>query len=200
MAVEQEVRPPYVTFESRELEDRNATIETGHMTFREVDYAVITPAGSKDQVERVAEDWLKMIDEQSRQGRFPAAWVEHYRLAYRRWKDGQEVPLNGKSLADWPPVTKAFYNTLRQIGIHTVEDLAAANEETIQRLGMGGRALVERAKSYVSTDLSKPEKFHQLEVANKDLTQQVEELTKTVAALQAAQSTQSPQPAKPSVR
>ena len=45
-------RPPFVNFEVRAEEDRTASIEQGHYVAVDVDYALITPAGSRDCVER----------------------------------------------------------------------------------------------------------------------------------------------------
>lgn len=49
----QQARPPHVVYERRAEEDRTAPIEQGRYVSRDVDYAIVTPAGSKDRVERV---------------------------------------------------------------------------------------------------------------------------------------------------
>ena len=46
----QQARPPHVVYERRAEEDRTASIEQGRYVSRDVDYAIVTPAGSKDRV------------------------------------------------------------------------------------------------------------------------------------------------------
>ena len=42
-----QARPPYVQFEMRAVEDRQASIDAGHYVAKDVAYAIITPAGSR---------------------------------------------------------------------------------------------------------------------------------------------------------
>lgn len=66
-----EARPPYVMFETRAVEDRAASLEKGHYVTRDVDYAIITPMGSKDRTERVIKEWFDQLQQQVAEGRFP---------------------------------------------------------------------------------------------------------------------------------
>lgn len=138
-------RPPYVSFEVQAVEDRQASIEAGHYVAKDVVYAIVTPAGSKDRIPRVASEWLAMLAEQVQQQRFPGEWLNAFREAYKAFCEGREAPLNGTALRDWPVISPAQLQQLLNFSVRTVEDLAVANEETLSRLGMGGRALKQKA-------------------------------------------------------
>jgi len=142
-------RPPFVKFEVRQEEDRDASTERGHYVARDVDFAIITPAGSKDRVERKVKDWFAMLESEVRQQRFPPEWLSQLKEGYKVWKEGGEVPLNGRPLMDWPALSPAQLENLKWANVRTIEDLAAANEETIANIGMGGRDLKLRAQKYL---------------------------------------------------
>lgn len=165
-------RPPFVTFEVKPEEDRTASIETGHYVAKDVDYACITPAGSKDRVERVVDDWFAYLEDQVGQGRFPREWLAGYREKYRLWKQGQELPLEGTPIRTWSVASPAQVKMLLDLHVLTVEDLVSANEETLSRLGMGGRDLQRRARDWVK--------------ASSDVGKVVSELSATKLALEAA--------------
>lgn len=146
-----EARPPYVTFEYRAEEDREASMAAGHYVSKDVAYALITPMGSKDRIERVAEEWLQKLSGDVQEGRFPREWLTAFRGAFQEWKAGREVPPNGTPIAQWPPASPAQVKNLLDLRVRTVEDLAQANEETLGRLGMGGRALKEKAITWLQS-------------------------------------------------
>lgn len=146
-----EARPPYVAFEYRAEEDRAASIEAGHYVTKDVVYALITPRGSKDRIERVADEWFVQLKSEADASRFPSEWVKGFEQMYRDWKEGREAPVNGVAVENWPAVSPSQLKTLQHLHIRTVEDLAAANEETIARLGMGGRALKQKAVDWLAS-------------------------------------------------
>lgn len=148
-AIQQE-RPPFVQFEVRSIEDRNASIEQGRYVGVDTDFAIITPVGSKDRIERVASEWLAKIKLDEANNRCPKGWYASFKGMYEEWKAGNEVPLNGTSLREWPLLTPTQLKTLQSINVHTIEDLAQANEETIMRLGMGGRDLKQKAQDWLA--------------------------------------------------
>lgn len=147
----QQDRPPYVTFEVRAEEDRTASIEQGMYMTKDVDFAFVTPAGSKDRIERRVDEWFANLDQQVREGRFPAEWLKSYRDAHKAWKEDREMPDNGHSIRNWPVASPAQVKHLLDLHIRTVEDLANANEETIHRLGMGGRNLKQHAVDWLNS-------------------------------------------------
>lgn len=180
-------RPPYVRFESRAVEDRSNP-DTTVKAFRDVDYALVTPMGSKDVAEKVVADWFQHLREQVQQGRFKAEWLMAFEGAYKAWKNDQEPPVDGLRLRDWPGITPAQIKTLTELRFRSVEDLAAANEETIHRLGMGGRALVQKAQDWLkaSKDMAPTlEELSRLRVANEDQARQLSEALAAIGQLQA---------------
>jgi hypothetical protein len=144
-------RPPYIAFEARAVEDRNASIEAGHYVARDVDYVIITPAGSKDRIERVAEEWLAQIRRQSVEGKYNPVWQQHFEAAYKAWKETNTIPEDGTSVRAWPLLSPAQVATVLAANIRTVEDLAVANEDALRRLGMGGRDLKAKAVAWLES-------------------------------------------------
>ena len=136
-----QARPPYVSFEQKAEEDRSNYLEGAPPKFKDVDFAYITPIGSKERVERKVSEWFPQLRDQVRQGRFEQQWLSAYEAAYEAWKKDQEPPVNGTSIKSWPVLTVGQVKTLTNLRILAVEDLANANEETISRIGMGGRGL-----------------------------------------------------------
>lgn len=178
--------PPYVVFETRGEEDRQASIEAGHTVYKDVDYAIITPRGSKDRIERVVSEWLAHIERESRQDRFDPRWVAGYKANYQLWKDGQEVPPAGTPLKNWPGVSPAQIKNFNNIQVRSVEDVALANEETLARMGQGARDLQQRARAWLETAKSVgmvAEQFSALKTDNDRLAERNNQLEQTIADL-----------------
>lgn len=188
-----EARPPYVSFEVKAVEDREASIKAGLYKTKDVDYAIITPQGSKDRTEREVSDWFTQLGEQVQQQRFPQEWLTHFRAAYEAWKKGCELPLNGTPILTWPVLSPSQVKNCIDAQVRTVEDLAAANEETLGRIGMGGRSLKDKAVSWLSAASGNgkvTEELAALKAAKADsdaraasLEKQLKDLQATVAAL-----------------
>lgn len=180
-------RPPYVTFGYKDVEDRTESLKQGHYVSRDVPFVFITPAGTKDRIERVAEDWFKDITERVRAGRFQQAWVAHYKAQYSAWIAGEEPVLNGTPLRYWPGVSPSQYRMLQELKILTVEDLAAANEETISRAGMGARLLKNKAIEWLQSAEKgvAVERVVALEESNRTMAAQIERLVAKNAELAA---------------
>lgn len=179
-------RPAYVMFEARPEEDRAASIAAGHLKFVDIDYALITPSGSKDRVERPVKDWFEHLAREVTAERFPITWLQKYKDEYQAWKEGREIPLEGAALLTWPPITPALFKELTGLKIRTVEDLAVANEETLKRIGMGARVLKQQAIEWLaaSQDVGKVSaRISALEIRNTEQATQLEELMKRNAAL-----------------
>lgn len=141
----QQARPPHVVYERRAEEDRTASIEQGRYVSRDVDYAIVTPAGSKDRVERVVVDWFLMLAGEVKAERWPQTWLDQLRAGYDAWARGQTPPESGTPLSTWPALSPAQVKNWAQIGIRTIEELAEANEETLSAYGMGSRDMKSRA-------------------------------------------------------
>ena len=145
----QQARPPHVIFERRAEEDRQASIEAGRYISRDVDYAIVTPSGSKDRVERVVSDWFSMLASEVRAERWPQAWLDQLKSGYEAWTRGQTPPEHGTPLSTWPALSPAQVKNWAQIGLRTIEELAEANEEALTAYGMGARDMKSRARLFL---------------------------------------------------
>lgn len=153
--MEMQERPPYVRFEVRAEEDRQATIESGHYVARNVVYALITPAGSKDRVEKIAEEWLDQIKKKAAAGEFPMEWSRHFHAMFAQWNDENTIPENGTPIIGWQLISPAVQQQILQANVRTVEDLAVLNESGLSRIGMGARDLQNKALAWLEEGASK---------------------------------------------
>lgn len=179
-------RPPFIVFEQRAIEDRNASIAAGGMVMRDVDYVIVRQVGCKDTVEKEAEAWLVDIEKAAAQGTYPGEWVRHFRDKYAAYKAGQAEPELGLSVRQWPSLSKAQAENLVAAGVRTVEDIAAMNEPTMQRVGMGARELKAKAKTYLeSRDANKAaEQITALQAQLGDRDERISSLEARLAALE----------------
>jgi len=180
-------KPPFVTFETRAVEDRNASIEAGHFVAKDVHFALITPAGSKDRIEKVATDWLKDLAEAVHQERFPAEWLDAYTRRYKSWMEARELPEDGSPIVNWPALSPAQVKMLLDLNIRTVEQLAEATEEALSHIGMGSRALKSKAQAWLDSskgDGKVSAELDQLRQANEELKTRDTEREEQFAAMQ----------------
>jgi len=183
-----EARPPYVRFEYRAVEDRQASIEKGHYVSKNIAIAFITPAGTKDITERDAEDWLNNLTNLSHQGQVNPQWPVHFRNMYDQWKRGEELPESGTAIKGWAVISPADQQNIIAANIRTVEDLAEASEQAMTHIGMGARMLKEKAKKWLESahDNGKVvQKVTALEAENADLKRTLSEMMERMAALEA---------------
>ena len=179
-------RPPFVVFEQRPVEDRNATIEAGGIVMRDVDYVIVRQVGCKDTFEKEAIEWLADIDRAAANGSYPAEWAKHFREKFNAYKAGQSEPELGLSVRQWPSLSKSQVENLLAAGVRTVEDVASMNEPTMQRVGMGSRELKSKAKTYLETREGNKaaERIAALEAALENAKTRNESLEARLAALE----------------
>lgn len=143
-------RPAYVEFEEREFEDRAMTIANGAYTTKMVPVAIITRPGSRDSLEKVAEEWLKEMKEKSRQGMIPPTWYPAYQAKYSEWKSGVSTEgIDGTPIATWPLCGKALAKAFINAGIRSVEDLAQVADQDLQNVGTGALGMKQKAKFWL---------------------------------------------------
>ena len=78
-------------------------------------------------------------------------WIEGYPKEWAAFEAGSEQIPDGTPLSEWPRCTVSLKATLNAIHIYTVEQLAAANEAALDRIGMGARKLQAEARAFVET-------------------------------------------------
>ncbi|MDA1043836.1 MAG: hypothetical protein O3C57_01290 [Verrucomicrobia bacterium] len=142
----------YVEFELRAQEDREESIKQGMPVFKDAEFAVITMPGGGLVVDKPITDKLIYEWQHGDNRRKPPSPFAY--RAYQAWKDGQEIPVNGTDLKNWPGVTPAQLKTCQAATVRTIEDLADANADTVRKLGMGGVALMQKAKAYLESATS----------------------------------------------
>lgn len=146
-----QARPPYIEFKRIAKDDPKRSVELGYRVTKDVDMAYVMQPGSKDQVERVATDWLESIKRKMLEGApdaYPEEWVMAIHKKYDAWKQGQEAPLDGTSVREWPVLSPAQAENFIAMHILTIEDVAAMTEEAMSRF-MGARDLREKAREWL---------------------------------------------------
>lgn len=144
-----EAMPPFVEFKEEEIEDRGATLSAGEFVGIPVDMIYVHPAGSKDCIVRNYKEWLEQKKQDASEGRFPKTHLYMIQEQYQAWKNGTPKPSYGTLLKEWKHSTPQLLKAMGAVHISTIEELALANEETIKRLGMGARALKNKAEMFM---------------------------------------------------
>lgn len=180
---------PHIRFETRTEEDRNASIEAGRMIYKDVDWIIVTPHGARDSNEDHAVAWIEKKANAARQGTFDIEILGKIRKAYEAYKEGKELPVDGTPLAMLPHLfTPAEIANCKSLNILSLETLSQANEETIARLGMGGREMKNRAVEAVrlsATGTGEALKVTALQQENADLKSRMQDLENVIRDLQA---------------
>jgi predicted ATPase len=180
----QEARPPYVEFKQVAVEDRNASIEAGRRVTKNVNMAFVMQIGSKDQTEKVAEDWLAQLRRKSIEGEYPEQWSRHFEQKFEDWKAGRETPENGYPIREWAVLSAADVENLLELKVRTVEDLAAATEELLSK-NLGLRTLKQKAQAWLESANSGAEKVSALAIENAQMKETIERLMERLTALEA---------------
>ena len=144
-------RPPYVRFEKRSREVRGGPETTGMPSYVDENWVIVVSPGSKDEFESVADDWFSRKAGDVKAGRFRADWLHAFQQAYTMWKNDEEPPVMGTHISLWPGITPSQFKTLRDLRVLTIEDVAAMNEDTLSRVGMGSRSLKDRATAFLES-------------------------------------------------
>lgn len=177
-----EDRPVYVRFEYRAMEDREASVREGRYIPKDVIFAMITPPGGNLVVDRIADEWL----ESKRNDKF----FPHYSALYKAWKEGEAEPEFGTSLKSWPAITPAQVAACFNANIKTIEDLATAPAQALQRIGMGSAALQQKAAAWLQSAQDRGKTAEEVATLRRDveaLTARNSELAAQVQAFLAAQ-------------
>ena len=106
---------------------------------------------------------------------FPEEWAEFQGLASAR---------QGTLLEQMPGMTKARIAELNYMNIHTAEQLASLGDDGIRALGIGGRALVEQARTWIAEATDKARLAAEME-KNAALEARFAELEAKIAAANA---------------
>lgn len=182
--------PPFVRFEFLECGvDQEASAKSGTRIPLVKAHALIMQHGSKDVVEKDAEEWLAQIKRQAIEGRYDPQWVARFELQFSEFTKGNELPRSGTPIRTWSGPNREQIVRLQAIGITTIEDLAAVPDSGLQNIGLDGRYLRDLAKNYLDEAkgvglMSK--KVADLEESNRQKDEQLRQQGERIAALEAA--------------
>ena len=131
-----------VRFYKRPVQQDQETQEAGRPIFKEFDFVHICVAG----------DTLTEIDTyvlNSHKQRFPQQWAN-----YQNRVGANDDQVIGTPVAEWPLVSKSQAEELRAMKFHTVESIAGASDQQLQRMGMAAGmspyAFRDKAKAFLN--------------------------------------------------
>jgi hypothetical protein len=158
-----------VRFYKRSVHQEQESMDAGRPIFKDFDFVQICVAG----------DSLTEIDTYalaSHRTRFPIQWANYMN---RQGANDEEVI--GTPVSEWPLVSKSQAEELRAMKFHTIESIANASDQQLQRMGMAAGmspyAFRDKAKAFLNlaTNAAETDKREQEinslkeELAKKDL-------------------------------
>jgi hypothetical protein len=117
------------------VQNQGKTLEVGRPIYDNVEMVGINVPGSKDEVVKKVNDEIK--------AKFGAQ--------YDRWKRTQEQPVDGTPLSMVPWLNPAQIRELQALNIMTLEQLGSLSDTSVQKIGMGGLKLREKAQTYMKS-------------------------------------------------
>lgn len=96
--------------------------------------------------------------------------------AYRAWKEGHEIPLDGTPLASWPGLNTAQADVFRALAIKTVEQIATLPDAMISRVQLPAvRDIIKQAQAFLAASdrSSTANRLTDLEARNAELAEQL---------------------------
>jgi hypothetical protein len=138
-----------VRFYRKPVHQEQESMDAGRPIYKEFDFVHICVAG----------DTLTEIDTyalQNHKTRFPIQWANYMN---RQGANDDEVV--GTPVAEWPLVSKSQAEELRAMKFHTVESIASASDQQLQRMGMAAGmspyAFRDKAKAFLNLASSSAE-------------------------------------------
>ena len=138
-----------VRFYKRPVHQEQESVEAGRPIYKEFDFVHICVAG----------DTLTEIDTyvlNSHKQRFPQQWAN-----YQNRLGANDEQVIGTPVAEWPLVSKSQAEELRAMKFHTVESIAGASDQQLQRMGMAAGmspyAFRDKAKAFLNLAMSAAE-------------------------------------------
>jgi hypothetical protein len=112
-----------VTFYKRSMKQEDDSMAAGRPIFKEFDFVrICVPGDNLTEIDTYAND--------SHKSRFPRQWMH-----YQNQVAGQEQ-LIGTPIEEWTIISLSQADELKGIKFHTVDSVADASDQQIQRIGM----------------------------------------------------------------
>jgi len=131
-----------VRFYRKPVHQEQESMDAGRPIYKEFDFVHICVAG----------DTLTEIDTyalQQHKQRFPIQWAN-----YMNRQGANDEEIVGTPVAEWPLVSKSQAEELRAMKFHTVESIASASDQQLQRIGMAAGmspyAFRDKAKAFLN--------------------------------------------------
>jgi hypothetical protein len=126
----------HVKFYMKSVQDSYQSTQQGRPIYKEIPYIqIMTPGNALNIIDTPAREEHKY--------RFPRHWAI---FQNSQTTDEQIV---GTPIDTWPMVTRAQAEDMKGMKFYTVEQIAGASDEQIQRLGMNGQMMRQKAKAYL---------------------------------------------------
>lgn len=116
-------------------------------------------------------------------------WESLVRDVYERWKKTQAITTDGFPLESWH-LTKGMLKRCKDLGLHSVEDIASASSTVSDKLGMGGVDIVAKARAFVANkdQTALASKMAAMQAQLDQMARDIEERDAAIAQLTAGQS------------
>jgi hypothetical protein len=147
---EPEDHPPYLDFSLTAKRMVKTVKGKTEIYYEDCEIVTITPMGdNKTQVIKECGEWLDHLKYRHHHHMISDNYLRFSENSYNAWKERREAPINGMPLEECAVLTPAEIQMVRQANIRSVEDLANANDEGLQQIGMGARNLKRKATTYL---------------------------------------------------
>ncbi len=96
--------------------------------------------------------------------------------AYKAWKEGHEIPIDGTPLASWPGLNSAQADVFRALSIKSVEQIATLPDAMIARVQLPAvRDIIKQAQAFLAASdrSSTANRLTELESSNAALAEQL---------------------------
>lgn len=165
-----------VRFYKKSVQQEQESIDAGRPIYKDFDFVHICVAG----------DTLTEIDtyaQQSHKQRFPIQWANYMN---RQGANDEEVV--GTPLKEWPLVSKSQAEELRAMKFQTVESIANASDQQLQRMGMAvgmsPYAFRDKAKAFLNlatTAAETDKREHEINALKEELAKKDQETARIKA-------------------
>ena len=165
-----------VRFYKQAVKQEQETLEAGRPIYKEFDFVHINVAG--DPLTEIV-----TYVTPSHKARFPQQWA-----FYQNRLGADDEQIVGTPVGEWSIISKSQAEELRALKFHTVESIANASDQQLQRMGMAAGmspyAFRDKAKAYLNrasetAEVTKREE--ELEQLKKELAKKDEETAKIKA-------------------
>lgn len=132
-----------VRFYQKEVKHEFQSQQEGRPIFYMADFIRIEVPGDRNTI-------IDTFVNDNHKHRFPIQWAQYQ----NEKRDGGESEVQGTLLRDWPIITSAQAQEFKHFKFYTVEQIAAASDDQIQKIGMlagmSPYSLREKAQAYLS--------------------------------------------------